>query len=417
MLARTVSGDNAEGQFDDGRRSTRGREAWMLTPAQSAYLDLLRGGAAQAVLVGHALLAFGQPGPLLRALPHTAGVLIFFLLSGFLITLTTLRKASSDPGYGFGIYVVERGFRIFTPYVPALLFVAAVDQLSTQSVHYPWRRDFDVATWVANLLMLQEYPLFQILRRLGMPDQPSFFGPFGSGRPFWTISIEWWIYLLFGFALFFLVRSASRRTAVGFALAGLLAVEPAYHLVGGFGECLTAIWIAGMTLAATDAAIRARVAALWNERPGGRALVALAVAMLALFVVVRLYVNELKVYELQLGLLVTALLFLVYHLVGASGATLPVAVRTVPRFIAAFSYSLYLTHFTVLTYLLTRVADGALDRSAALWLCLVGSNLVAIVFWWLFERHHRALGRAFLERFRLRPTLPAAAAGEGTQAK
>ncbi len=41
----------------------------------------------------------------------------------------------------------------------------------------------------AQAVSLQECPLFQILRPLGVPNQPWFFGPFGSGRPFWTISI------------------------------------------------------------------------------------------------------------------------------------------------------------------------------------------------------------------------------------
>lgn len=386
-----------------------------MTPAQSAYLDLLRGAAAQAVLVGHALLAFGQPGPVARAVPHTLGVLVFFLLSGFLITLTTLRKAARDPGYGLGPYLAERGFRIFTPYVPALAFVAVVDQFSAPSPLYRWGADFTVGTWFANLLMLQDYPLFQVLRRLGAPEQSWFFGPFGSGRPFWTISIEWWIYLLFGVGVFLLVREGRWRSIGVLALAAFLAIEPAYHFVGGFGQCLTMIWVAGMLLAIGDAAIAGRIGILWSEF-GGRVLLALATAGLALFAVLRLADNGLRVYELQFGLFAAVFLFLVHHLIGASRIGVPDWMRTVPRFVADFSYSLYLTHFTLLTWLLTLVAADRLDRSAAFWLCLAGSNVVAIVFWWLFERHHRALARAFGGWMRAR--VPAgAAASPGSRAE
>ena len=386
-----------------------------MTPAQSAYLDVLRGGAAQAVLVGHALLAFSKPGPVARAVPHTIGVLVFFLLSGFLISLTTLRKASRDPQYGIGAYLAERGFRIFTPYVPALFFVAIVDRFSAHSPQYRWSGDFTIATWFANLFMLQDYPLFQVLRRLGVSEQSWFFGPFGSGRPFWTISIEWWIYLLFGAGLFLLVREGRWRSIAVVALAAFLAVEPAYHFVAGFGQCLTMIWVVGMLLAIGDSAIAARIGVLWSEF-GGRVLLALATAVLALFAVLRLADNGLRVYELQFGLFAAGFLFLVYHLIGASRAGLPDGLRAVPRFVADFSYSLYLTHFTLLTWLLTLVAEGRLDRSDAFWLCLAGSNLVAIMFWWLFERHHRALARGFVAWMRAR--VPAgAAASPGSRAE
>jgi len=369
-----------------------------MTRAQSAYLDLLRGAAAQAVLIGHTDLAFGRPGPLMRSLPHTTGVLVFFLLSGFLITLTTLRKAGRDPGYDFREYLTERFFRIFTPFVPALVFVAAVDGFAAASPHFPWSRDFGVGTWVANLLMLQDYPLFQILRRLGVPDQWWFFGPFGSGRPFWTISIEWWIYLSFGFILFLVVRGRAGRTAAGVAFAGFLAIEPAYHFVGGYGQCLTMIWVIGMLLAICDGRIGAGVAALWADAGRGRLLLAGAVVVLAAMTAMRLIVNGLKVYELQFGLYLCLLLFLVHHIVGAAGTRLPDRVAAVPRFVADFSYSLYLTHFTLIVLLSTFVADGRLTGDAAFWICLAGANGLAILFWYLFERHHRALTRRFNRR-------------------
>ena len=385
-----------------------------MNPTQSAYLDLMRGAAAQAVLVGHSLLAFGAPGPLMRALPHTLGVLVFFLLSGFLITLTTLRKADRDPGYGLGAYLTERGFRIFTPYVPALVFVAAVDGFSAASPQYRWQNDFDVATWLGNLAMLQDYPLFQVLRRAGVAEEWWFFGPFGSGRPFWTISIEWWIYLFFGVTLFWLVRSRGGRSAAGVALVAFLAVEPAYHFIGGYGQCLSMIWAIGMLLAIGNETIQARVRALWDDRREGRMLLLAAFAVLAALVAGRLLVNGLHVYELQFGLFVSLLLLLLHHLLGAARVELPEAVRAVPRFIADFSYSLYLTHFTLLTWLLTRVADGAIGRGEALWICLIGSNLIAIAFWWLFERHHRTLARAVERHFNLRPQ-SAPAAGRGAE--
>jgi peptidoglycan/LPS O-acetylase OafA/YrhL len=141
------------------------------------------------------------------------------------------------------------------------------------------------------------------------------------------------------------------------------------------------------------------VRALWDGAGTGRLLLGVALAILAALVVGRLMVNNLRVYELQFGLYLSLFLFLVHHVLGAARVELPEAVRAVPRFVADFSYSLYLTHFTLLTWLGTRVAGGALDREAAVWYCLIGSNALAIVFWALFERHHRRLMRAVVRRF------------------
>src|SRR5690606_13013877 len=93
--------------------------------------------------------------------------------------------------------------------------------------------------------MLQDYPAFQVRRRLVVPDQAWMVAPFGSARPFWTISIEWWIYMSFGGLMFFIVRRGGEIGAFGLLALALVAIEPLYHFVGGFGQCLTMLWIVG----------------------------------------------------------------------------------------------------------------------------------------------------------------------------
>jgi peptidoglycan/LPS O-acetylase OafA/YrhL len=92
----------------------------------SLMLDLLRAGAAQMVCVGHAVRffagGFNQPWPL----PHNTGVVLFFILSGFLITYTLIER-SKDPSYGFGTFLIERTARIYSGLIPALLLVIIVD--------------------------------------------------------------------------------------------------------------------------------------------------------------------------------------------------------------------------------------------------------------------------------------------------
>jgi peptidoglycan/LPS O-acetylase OafA/YrhL len=68
-----------------------------LTPATSFALDLLRAGAAQAVCIGHTLSYFGfypQGVPYIQSI----AVLLFFLISGFLIATTLCAKANEGLG-------------------------------------------------------------------------------------------------------------------------------------------------------------------------------------------------------------------------------------------------------------------------------------------------------------------------------
>lgn len=106
----------------------------------SVALDLLRGLAAMAVLVGHvrgsAFVEYGALPPAQQN-PATAAffaltrlgaesVLVFFVLSGFLVggqVIARVREGKFD----LAVYVVDRATRIFVPLVPALVLSAGVN--------------------------------------------------------------------------------------------------------------------------------------------------------------------------------------------------------------------------------------------------------------------------------------------------
>ena len=88
-----------------------------ITSGQSVALDLARGISAQAVLLGHDLSAVGYQHP--KLLFQNLGVVVFFILSGMLVTRSVMNKPD---GYRFADYLIDRGARIFVPYVPAHRF-------------------------------------------------------------------------------------------------------------------------------------------------------------------------------------------------------------------------------------------------------------------------------------------------------
>ena len=159
-----------------------------LAKAQGTMLDLMRGLSAQTVLIGH---AFDANGVKLPCYPPDLAVVLFLFISGFLITYSTVAKGDD---YTLPEFLIDRGARIFVPYLPVMLLVI-VAGLALQlpgPIHI-----FNVIT---NLLMLQNYPLASYL------PENTYFEAIGTGRPWWTVAVEWWFYCAFGAAYFFLLR-------------------------------------------------------------------------------------------------------------------------------------------------------------------------------------------------------------------
>ena len=134
-----------------------------LASSQVDLLDLVRGMGAQLVLVGHATQYYlSGINPLGQF--ESFGVLIFFILSGFLVCSSVLQKSARED-YRFEHYLTDRICRIFVPYVPALVFVAAADAVMRRHPAFPYQADESLGAWLGNLAMLQDYPLFQVLVR------------------------------------------------------------------------------------------------------------------------------------------------------------------------------------------------------------------------------------------------------------
>ena len=89
----------------------------------SVTLDLLRFCAAQAVCVGHSISFFGVADrlrPPMAPNMQNVGVLMFFVLSGFLIA-HVLTRGIGQRSYGLAQFVIDRFARIYSAFLPALL--------------------------------------------------------------------------------------------------------------------------------------------------------------------------------------------------------------------------------------------------------------------------------------------------------
>jgi len=362
-----------------------------LTVAQRVYLDCARAAAAIAVLTGHAANIFLQGSRAANSNIEIVGVMIFFLLSGFLISFSVFKKYA-DAEYGFAEYFIERFCRIYCAFLPALISVGIIDSWCANSPVYLWQQRLNIQTGIGNILMLQDFPLFQIARRLGAPDTTWFIRTFGSAGPFWTISIEWWIYMVFGAIVLIRLRTDQPFKLWQWLLVAFAAIEPAYHFVAGPDRCLTMLWALGMCVAWVFCARPQWFTASAGDARWRRTCYLIAASCL-MGIIIHRYAAAVdqdgsNVAEFQSGLLLAGVLFALFFACGALHQVPKLLERGV-GFVANYSYSLYLVHYTILIFI---KAIFARDYDPlAFGIGIVASNAVAMLFWYLFERHYRSV--------------------------
>jgi peptidoglycan/LPS O-acetylase OafA/YrhL len=162
-----------------------------------AWLDGLRAIAVALVLMGHAKLAFqyqpgGMGGILLRIFNAHVGVQIFFVISGFIITLL-LREKEADGDISLKAFWRRRAFRILPALWLFLLTLAFLHVLGVLSI--------DQSSWLGSLFFLRNH--------VG--------GGWFTGH-LWSLGVEAQFYLLWPVLMAYLPR-ARLDLALGGAIA------------------------------------------------------------------------------------------------------------------------------------------------------------------------------------------------------
>lgn len=196
-----------------------------LTPSFSGYLDFLRFGAALAVLLGH----MDEGGVSMDWMPlarfsHDA-VVVFFVLSGFIIYHSTVSRSTT-----WQQYAAARLSRIYSVALPAVLacVALAIWLAGHPELHAETLSDYlEPSVWhvLSSLLFLNE-------SWLNSAELPL-------NHPYWSLCYEVWYYVLFGIFMF----AKGRCRWMLLALAGLIA-GPAILV-------LLPVWAMGAWLAAT----------------------------------------------------------------------------------------------------------------------------------------------------------------------
>ncbi|SON58002.1 Acyltransferase family protein [Hartmannibacter diazotrophicus] len=353
-------------------------------PLSEAYLDLIRGIAANLVLVEHTSRIFwGEP-----ILPFgTIGVTFFFLISGFLIMNSAWRRFGA-PGPQLESFLIDRTSRIFTAFVPVLVIVAlVVPFLVSGNWSQPGISKGPVA-FIANLFLLNDYPLFQITSRLLHTFQ-FHVRSYETAEPFWTIPIEYWIYVVFGIFMFCFVNGYRMR---GLLLPVLFVVAlpvVIWNSFAGGGDSLTLIWCVG----ALFGYVFIRQFTMSRQRI---AMVAAAITGFGLIGFMgRVAQNGFVGYEVQTTIFAAMILFGLLFMINQLDVRFRLLEKLAQGF-ASYSYSLYLIHNTVLIIVYENIHPA--NASLTPIIGMVAAHLVAMGCYWCFERHHKTVARYWKAR-------------------
>lgn len=210
-------------------------------------LEAIRGLAAAYVALSHLGIEYfkvWQP-----AFFAQGAVMLFFIMSGFVICYSTgkIEPGQSPPG-GFKDYFIKRFRRIFPLFVMAM----GLGYLADSYAAHTWL-PADPRTLLGNLAMLQDARGYK---------PGVYFDTFHNG-PAWSLSYEWWYYMMF-FPLLIAPFAWRARKYIVFTLAALAFVSAALvipdvqkklHLAGwhsfGFANFLLLfpVWWAGVEMA------------------------------------------------------------------------------------------------------------------------------------------------------------------------
>lgn len=358
-----------------------------LNNGSSTFFNLTRVIAAQMVVFGHItswILLWPKTMPPYIPSLQCVGVVIFFILSGFLIPYSTILKMKQDPEYSFKEFFIERFARIYTSLIPCLLLIFILDliQIYFSGKNFGYGDAFNVKTFLGNLLMLEDAPPFFQEYILNVTS-------FGSGRPLWTLAIEWWIYFWFGY-LFIKIYKNKNFSIIDLALMAIFSIVPYYNFINGRGDGLMLPWLMGLVLLFC-----------WPYfiQLSKKKLCTIVILLFLSFLMFRQYrrtfFEYVEPYFVLILTLSMALILAMFHNIQFK----PKLSSFIQR-IADYSFTIYLIHYSIVDLLLNFIGDK-IPKVPFLLLSFTIANLLSYLMAQFTEMKYKSV-RDLLKKFLLK---------------
>ena len=339
-------------------------------------LDVLRGAAVGAVLLGHSWPGIFQGAGIV-------GVIAFFVLSGYLITNVLVGDIERHRKIRYGRFYAHRAFRL-VPALVSLLGVYAIVELATD-VLGDRSKGIVGYTVLAGLGYLKDLPLpFDVSMAIG---------------PLWTLAVEEQFYLIWPALLVLALRRNRQGQLIGWSAAvalflmsasvlAMVTLAPQLH---SLVYALPTTWGLGLIIGSALRLYRVHVFNWFTGRWLRRAALLGSVAVLAALIYFP-KANETPAFMFIGGPLAMAAAAVLVALAASRTAVMPKWTRPV-QLLGTVSYAAYLWNYPVILWLnggSTADLPPLIAVSA-----IVVTLLIAVISWHTVER----LGRIARARF------------------
>jgi peptidoglycan/LPS O-acetylase OafA/YrhL len=220
--------------------------------ASSYHLDTIRGLAAFAVFFSHVRHVFYidyhelDQKTLANSivygvtnLGHEA-VIVFFVLSGFLIGASVLRLECQGR-WSWSNYLINRISRLHVVLVPALLLGLIWDQSGMRLTSEASLYTGHAVSSVLNASIRSRESVTVFLGNL-FCLQTVLVPTFGSNSPLWSLANEFWYYMLFPFVVFACVP----WTRIGSRIVSMIVIAILLYALGSSISAYFPIWLMGV---------------------------------------------------------------------------------------------------------------------------------------------------------------------------
>lgn len=252
--------------------------------------------------------------------------MVFFVLSGYFIT-SSVMKSIQQGTWSWTDYLIKRVVRLWIVLIPTLLLTYFWAKLQ---IHFFGGDEYftgvlDAKTFIGNLFFLQDITVLQ----------------FGLNGPLWSLTYEFWYYILFPCLVLGLYsKSHFKKLGYGILFIGISC------FVGKQIMLYFLIWLLGALIAVIKPVTFKRLS--MNLFVLFFALLAAAASTKFLY---QFYpgktnwMNPNFLPDLSVGLAFT---FLIYWIIALFRDHKPLINKNIPKKLAGFSYTLYLVHYPLL---------------------------------------------------------------------
>jgi peptidoglycan/LPS O-acetylase OafA/YrhL len=340
---------------------------------------MLRAGAALVVVLNHVRGLFFVHGSdvatpniasrafyLVTSLGHQA-VMVFFVLSGYLVGSSIVRSGMKD--WSWRNYLNRRLTRLWIVLIPALVLCALIDHIgfSAFGLHGIYGTGHNT-----NGILPGPVPAQSTAR--------SFFGnifflqgirvpTFGANGALWSLTYEFWYYLLFPLVML----TAYARPALAKATAGLAALG-IFLFVGSTISLYFLVWLLGVAVYVAPPLRVLSTRSVWQ------ACMVASLGASALWLTVANSV-AIRPSDFVTGILFAGVVYLVVQSPRRPSDDQGTRAGAVASRLALFSFTLYLVHLPVLVF----IRADLQDHGTALWqpnlahLMIAAAMMIAVV--------------------------------------